>query len=879
MKKVILATDVFDPNTWEEFECEDIRDFLMSKFTIFPENARIYHKEVANICDITPANENDVDLLGSLEGPFIVVLYPGYDGGFSLYAMIAMVAISVAVSVYTYLSMPNVANKSQTAPSSSNSLSDRQNTARPRARIPDPFGTKRITPDLLQVPYRLFENNIEVEYCYMCIGRGQYDIDAGDIYDGDTTVSAIDGACVSVFAPDTAPMAGTPQLQINNSITQPVLNVYKSNAVNGQTIYAPNYKSIPPANYTTLIFTTSTVDSHLRLNVRYSSDVKSDYIFSVGDAVTISGADTITDGTHTVNLNGTYTVYTLTGAWSYTLVLTPTGSATTNAVTYLNTNFTSQTSNSTNAVTVFVNIQGSPNSLDPNRLQPYDRSVGPIYMNMNGVTGNLVLNLVAMQGLYYMDGDTQYALSDSFDIKVQPLDSSNAPTGSPVTTTEIVNGSKIDKAMIGNTFYIPTTTFSSYPKVAIYIKKTTSKLYNDGKTYVDEVQLRDLYLMTPVPRPTAGFGNITTIQTRSPATPSALGLKERKFNLFCTRKVPARIGSTSTFGTLTASNNAADIICAISLDPQLGNRSISELDITNIYDTVAAVETYFGVTEATEFCYVFDDDQITYEETIKIIANSIFCEAYRQGHVTKLFFEKENDNSMLLFNHRNKIPGSETRSIRFGTPDNCDGIELTYINPVDETEEIYYIPEDQSAVKPQTIKTIGVRNDKQAYLLAYRAWNKLRYQNISVEFTATQEANALVRNNRILIADNTRTDTQDGEVLSQNVLELTLSQPFEYDILDHVIFLQMYDGTVQSIDIASAELSPARNITLAEPPNLPLSLDYSLSRRTTYVIIKNDDSLGSAFLVDTKTPQDITKCQIVANNYDVRYYANDGDFK
>lgn len=858
MKKIILALDAFDPNTWTEYEAEDVRDFLTTQFSIFPENARIYHKDVASVCDVTPWDDNSIELLGQLEGPFIVVLYPG--DAFTWVAVITAV-IALATTVYTYLSMPNVANKSQQSPSSSNTLSDRQNTARPKSRIPDIYGEVLSTPDLLSVPYTVFENNIQVEYTFLCLGRGSYDVDTATMYDGDTLLTSIDGCCAAVYAPGTIPLHGTPQAQIGASIYQGVTDVSKSNAVNGQILHAPNYKQILSGSYTAMNFeANNSVGGIMRLIVDYTTDIPVEYIFDVGDIVEITGASAVTDGTHTVNLDGIYTVYQ-TNAGADSVWLTPAnGSSELTATTYLYNNFASHKSPAT-ITSVSVAVDAT-------------REIGPITITIP-IAGQLMINLVALQGIYLMDGGNQDAWEVSFEISVQPLNSSGVPVGSPHVTTETMKGSKIDRSIVGSTFIAGAGVLIAPLDVAVTIKRTTSSLY-DGKTYVDEVQWRDMYATAVVPQTT--FGDITTMQVRTVATPSALGVKERKINLLVTRKVPARIGTTSTFGALTASKSAADIICAIALDQHIGNRDISEIDIANIYDTITAINTYFGITEASEFCYTFDDNQITFEETVKIIANAVFCDAYRQGHITKLFFEKANENSMLLFNHRNKIPGSETRNVRFGTPDNCDGIELTYVNPSDESEVTYYIPEDKSAVKPQTIKTVGVRNDKQAYLLAYRAWNKLRYQNISTEFTATQEANVLVRNNRVLVTDNTRQDTQDGEILSQNVLELTLSQPFEYTTLDHTIFLQMYDGTVQAIEIASAEPSPTRTITLSEPPNLPLSLDYSLARRTTYVIIKNDDTLGHAFLIDTKTPQDITKCQISAINYNTRYYDNDKDF-
>lgn len=52
---------------------------------------------------------------------------------------------------------------------------------------------------------------------------------------------------------------------------------------------------------------------------------------------------------------------------------------------------------------------------------------------------------------------------------------------------------------------------------------------------------------------------------------------------------------------------------------------------------------------------------------------------------------------------------------------------------------------------------------------------RIRYQNVIAEFTATQEADLLVENDRVLVADNTTGYTRRRNIVI-NVLQLTLSQ-------------------------------------------------------------------------------------------------------
>ena len=102
---------------------------------------------------------------------------------------------------------------------------------RVNGRIPDIYGTVRSTPDLL-CAHRVFENHVEKEIAYMCIGRGAYEV--SDIRDGTTPVADIAGASVAVYGPYTSPNGGQPQQVIGNQINVPVLMTKRENAHTNQ---------------------------------------------------------------------------------------------------------------------------------------------------------------------------------------------------------------------------------------------------------------------------------------------------------------------------------------------------------------------------------------------------------------------------------------------------------------------------------------------------------------------------------------------------------------------------------------------------------------------------------------------------------------------
>jgi hypothetical protein len=103
----------------------------------------------------------------------------------------------------TLLLMPKVPSMdNQQAQSPNNGLAARSNRSRPNGRVPDIFGQVRSIPDLIGLPYRVYEEHRELEIAYMCIGHGAYDVT--DMRDGDTLLSEIPLASAAVYGLRTA---------------------------------------------------------------------------------------------------------------------------------------------------------------------------------------------------------------------------------------------------------------------------------------------------------------------------------------------------------------------------------------------------------------------------------------------------------------------------------------------------------------------------------------------------------------------------------------------------------------------------------------------------------------------------------------------------
>lgn len=496
--------------------------------------------------------------------------------------------------------------------------------------------------------------------------------------------------------------------------------------------------------------------------------------------------------------------------------------------------------------------------------------VGPFVLEQTD-RNTVLVNIVAQSGIYKDNGSKQTKYSVTVETEITQVDSGGTPFGPAYTYSATLTGSSVSRDQVAFTGeYSPP--FVGRCQVRMRRVSVTDTKFKGS--VIDEVKWRDLYAAAPFQR--TDFGNVTIIRSMSYATSGALSLKERKLNCEVTRMIPIWTGGTSFTPDLHASNDAAQIMAFVCLDQYIGNRELNEIDFDSIFAARTQSIEYFGTNWPFQFSYTFDSDNLSFEETISSIASAVFCQVYRRGNVLKLMFEGATDDSVMLFNHRNKIPKSEVRTVTFGYGNDNDGVDYEWVSPIDDAVITYSLPEDGSAVNPKKIESIGVRNKLQARFQAWRYWNRIRYESQSVEFEATSEANLLILQERILNADNTRPNTQDGDIIEQDGLLLVASRELVTVVgVAYTIFLQLSDKTVQGIAVASIS---GRNIVLSTPPRLPLVTAVDTYCRTTFVLVAATSTRSDAFLVTAKDPVDNFSTKITAVNYDAKYWQNDKDY-
>ena len=852
MTRVFIRTNAA---TDKEDQIHDLPDdigvpeFLYREFSTWPETAKIYRGCVSQDTEVPMNTVSDVIAMNALSGDVYVVIYPQGFAALGIGLLAATVGIQVFVKSKSSASsqVAAVTRRNQQVGSPNNGLAERTNQARMFQRIPDIYGTVRSTPDLLSPPWKEYINHREVEHAFMCVGRG--DVECTDIRDDTTLISQIAGASVEVYGPNNSPNFGAPNVTVGGAITAEFVAAKKSNAINGQQVLAPNTGD-GVFTYSRLKFVGAdkiVIDNSVPVDPELENDIQWDFteFFAVNDVLNISQSQR-TEGGASFSLDGNYQVLAVTG-----------------------TEITIENGTAINPGWFVVRDNLGETAFGRGRLQTSTiREVGPFIIED---ASDLVANFVASQGLYRDNGENQQAIEVELKLIVQQVDSVDVPFGPVHEVVDTIIGSDSTRDRRAKTIK---TALPFSGRVQVRAMRVTEKDFSFAGQVSDEIQWEALYSTQPITQ--QSFGNVTTCRASTFSTPGALTLKSRKLNMQASRKIPVLQPDQTTFSAPQTTSNFSDIAIAICTDAKIGDRQLDELDLVNFDQTRAAVQAYFGSTTALQFNHTFDDDNISFEETLSIVGEAVFCEAFRQGRIIRWHFERETDSSLLLFNHRNKVPRSEKRTVTFGNFGEKDGVELQYTNPDDGVAETYYLPADQSATNPERVTQLGITNQLQAYWHAHRLWNQIRYQNVSVEFDALQEANLLRLNDRIQVADNTRPETWDGEVIEQSGLTITLSQRFVFEAGEtYTIFLQNADATVQAIAITEG-LQP-NQVVLAAPPALALSTASELYARTTYEIVKNSSARKAAFLVKEKDPADSFITTVRAINYDDRFYQNDTD--
>lgn len=489
-------------------------------------------------------------------------------------------------------------------------------------------------------------------------------------------------------------------------------------------------------------------------------------------------------------------------------------------------------------------------------------------------------NVEAQAGMYKNQGG-EFTVTVNYDVQIEKLDPVTlAPTGIVEDVPGTISGSTTNaKAQT-----LEHVTGWVGP-ARVRARRTTPYDYSFNGFISDEIKWVDLNSVAPIdPVAHPHFGNKTTIQTVTHANTDATAIRKRELNCLAARKLPTYNGTSFSgsfgptgqlaSGTISATSRIVDIIAAVTIDPQIGARSITDLDLAQVYGVQQALDSWN--TECGQFNYTFDTDQTSFEETLTTIANAAFCIAYRQNGYIRLALDRPQASSVALFTHRNKKPDSETITRKFSADSDYDGIELLYQDPERNSQETIRLPLDGSWTKLKKVEVPGIRSFTQAWFRANREYQRLKVHRLSIETECTADARILLPNARVDIVDNTKFQSWDGEVVGQSGLTLTLSRDVQFTVgATHSVVLMKRDGTLQSVACTAG--SAANQIVLASAPAEAIVTTPTPSggQRTIFSFAADSARGAMAWLIQELSSTDGQYVKLTAINYSDTYYTAD----
>jgi hypothetical protein len=646
-------------------------------------------------------------------------------------------------------------------------------------------------------------------------GVGRGSYAISELKDSETLISDIIGSSATVYEPETRPST--------------VLNVRESNAVDGQELYGTNNKFVD--------ITSVTVDFNAADSFQSTDDSFESFFDLIdGDSITLTNASNGDD----IENNGTYTFSNVTRS-----------SQGGDPEVFLYTVYVDETLD-------YDVSTGELGGVGISSTEGASSEIG--YFNVPLEPDEVWVDIQFLRGLMKADGNP---LRIDFDITLQRVSDDS---------TEVTRVS------------VTSQTRSAYSETFVVVPDHPGEEYRCKVARVSDHEDDDLDVsqwtrLAGVEYVTVDdFGDITTILVETRQTAQAVRAKQRKFNCIAERKLGTWTGTGTTFTSAAATSRMADALVNILTDPSCGNKSISEIDLTSLYEIQDRLDDDDIYDDKLgRFCYSFGDASVSVYSEAVTCANACRVVMYREGSMIKFKRDEAKPIRTTLFNVRNKAPDSETKSINLFTPTDNDGIELDYITEEGESGIIYF-PEDQSASNPHKITGAGIRNYEQAWNRAYYEYQRLIYKRISVSTTVTSEGLLCELTDRVANVDGTNIASQSGEIKDYDGLTIYTHDKITFDSENtNLVILRNTNGAVNdAIEITAIE-GNEYGFVLSESPSITLAKRGAngIQVGTLYIVVTDNNSGAVDYMVEKIIPKNDGYVDLELSNYSPEIYTPD----
>lgn len=596
----------------EIVKANNVSEFLLSKFKTRDEllDLRFFDTDILSL----EFDQTDLKFLEINTGTVAIVhdsQIPRADP-FTWYVIVAVVT---AVAVIALIPKPAIPSFNRDSGSSTNRLGDTTNEPNINGRIDDIFGrVNKHVPPLWQVPYRIGVNDQETEVLLCCVGRGRYEINTNEWFDGDTPVVNIPNAAVNIYEPNKNPNNDDPDTTIGYVINEKIGVYRQSNDVNPSELQPPNAADsagivwrLSGGAGSTAVLDAVTLPEDFSLSSAFTVDdlIKLGDMFYYFNPVT----RTFTSDT-TPSFDRDFDIYERTDLGvNRTLeyqILEVTNNQVRLAIPF---------DAPTEIFQAWANMTNYDLPTDASRLTAGLILDGYIYdpvelevLNDNGWTYNdvevvedrvnyqpvlgesietrtpeffvpndsteLIINLSSPQGFYKLNENNEIRVLANVRLTVIELDENGGETGNTQPFDVEYNTPVANKRV---SRFQTSRIELPYERQKVYLERTTLRDKGDKITNVDKIELNSIYTFEPVN--VSDFGDVTLAHVVIPSNSTSRLVKQRKQNANVTRKITEYLGD-GNFGTQEdfATSRFDQIVIHMALDNKIGRLSLSEIN-------------------------------------------------------------------------------------------------------------------------------------------------------------------------------------------------------------------------------------------------------------------------------------------------------------
>lgn len=840
-----------------------------------------------------------------------------------------LVAVAVGSFAYSYYmgrqydaSAADNQNRSQN--SATNSFGSRTNEQAINSRIDDIWGTvHRHTPRLMSVPRIDYVDNVEVEKFATYISMGK--VEPSNVRDGDTAFERLTNGKFNLWWPGGNPNHATnrtPDFQIGGVIDEPLVITQESRELQATELSPPNdlaiggtpkWNATSSGNYLTLDLTNYnelSVDLRELFNVNDpvslvdTSIARSDGVITLWREFLPPTVPTTSFDFTTLSLITDISgIFDITDVTENTIQLDASSNSFPSFSDRPLIKSLWRCVKSSDGSTIFVNdssindylwYEGSEDNLEYLVTNVTDLTLVPavssqfdefVEIENEPFCDKLQFNFAARSGFYKVYKGTDRPVDANIEITLVEIDENGDPTGS--TSTQVIAFTSNQNSLRKQSA-ISYTRDNPYDRSLSLVRRTTNRDKNENVVNIDEIQFDKLYFLTDIPG--QDYGDVTVAQCEIPYSISASGVKDRRLNLDVTRYITPYIGN-GQFGPEAPIDTVAETVVAMSLDKYNGRLTLNDIDADLYLSVQQQLIEYYGNSDFVRIGYDFDSTTLRFQDEYLLLWNAVSCRGYAQNAKYKVYPDILRTDSSKQFTHRNKIPGTDTRSRSYKVQN--DGIELTYrSNESGDFETIILHVNGVDSVNRIELELSGAVSEMQASVRAYRELNMLKYQRISVVFEGDGAARLTVPGERVDVVDNTRIvkrpdnintyDVYGGyvEEVSEDGYTVTLSEPVYFtDGETHSIRFSDSQGELMETITATIG-SNEYEVVLSDLPSKPLYTGYDMEK-STFTFAADMSRLALPMLiVDTESTErdELKTRQLSCINYSELYYQNDQDW-